>query len=41
VDLLYLQIVKRPIQDNGKAFYFLTKNSERKHEEMVNEQYRR
>jgi hypothetical protein len=41
VDLLYLQIVKKPIQDNGKAFYFLTKNSERKHEEMVNEQYRR
>jgi hypothetical protein len=41
VDLLYLQIVKRPIQDNGKAYYFLTKNSERKHEEMVNEQYRR
>jgi len=41
VDLLYLQIVKKPIQDNGKAFYFLTKNSERKHEEMVDEQYRR
>jgi hypothetical protein len=39
VDLLYLQIVKRPIQDNGKAFYFLTKNSQIKHEEMVDGQY--
>jgi hypothetical protein len=41
VDLLYLQIVKRPIQDNGKAFYFLTKNSQIKHEEMVDGQYRK
>jgi hypothetical protein len=40
-DLLYLQIVKRPIQDNGKAFYFLTKNSQIKHEEMVDGQYRK
>ena len=40
VDLLYLQIVKKPIQDNGKAFYFLTKNSQIKHEEMVDGQYR-
>jgi hypothetical protein len=39
VDLLYLQIVKKPIQDNGKAFYFLTKNSQIKHEEMVDGQY--
>jgi len=41
VDLLYLQIVKKPIQDNGKAFYFLTKNSQIKHEEMVDVQYRK
>jgi hypothetical protein len=41
VDLLYLQIVKRPIQDNGKSFYFLTKNSQIKHEEMVDGQYRK
>jgi hypothetical protein len=41
VDLLYLQIVKRPIQDNGKAFYFLTKNSQIKYEEMVDGQYRK
>jgi len=41
VDLLYLQIVKRPIQDNGKAFYFLTKNSQINHEEMVDGQYRK
>jgi hypothetical protein len=41
VDLLYLQIVKKPIQDNGKAFYFLTKNSQIKHEEMVDGQYRK
>jgi hypothetical protein len=40
-DLLYLQIVKKPIQDNGKAFYFLTKNSQIKHEEMVDGQYRK
>jgi hypothetical protein len=41
VDLLYLQIVKKPIQDNSKAFYFLTKNSQIKHEEMVDGQYRK
>jgi hypothetical protein len=41
VDLLYLQIVRKPIQDNGKAFYFLTKNSQIKHEEMVDGQYRK
>jgi hypothetical protein len=41
VDLLYLQIIKRHIQDNGKAFYFLTKNSQIKHEEMVDGQYRK
>jgi hypothetical protein len=41
VDLLYLQIIKKPINDNGKAFYFLTKNSQIKHEEMVDGQYRK
>ncbi len=41
IDMLYLKMVKKPIQDNGKAYYFLTKNSQIKHEEMVDEQYRK
>ena len=41
LDLAYQKMVKKPIQDNGKAMYNLIMNSQIKHEEMVNEQYRR
>jgi hypothetical protein len=41
LDLMFVKMVTKPIQDNGKAYYFLTKNSQIKHEEMVDEQYRK
>lgn len=41
LDLAYQRMVKKPIADNNKAMYNLIMNSQLKHEEMVNEQYRR
>lgn len=41
LDLAYQKLVKKPIQDNNKAMYNLLMNSQLKHEEMVNEQYRK
>jgi len=41
VDLLYIKMVKKPIQDNNKAYYRLIMNSQQTHEEMVDEQWRR
>jgi hypothetical protein len=41
LDLMFVKMVTKPIKDNGKAYYFLTKNSQIKHEEMVDEQYRK
>jgi hypothetical protein len=41
VDMLYVKLVKKPIQDNNKSYYNLIMNSQHKHEEMVDEQYRR
>lgn len=40
-DLLYARLIKKPIQDNNRAFYALIMGSQQKHEEMVDEQYRR
>jgi hypothetical protein len=41
LDLAYQRMVKKPIQDNGKAMYNLLMNSQIKHEEMVDGQYRK
>ena len=41
LDLAYQRMVKKPIKDNNRAMYNLIMNSQIKHEEMVNEQYRR
>ena len=41
LDLAYQRMVKKPIPDNNKAMYNLLMNSQIKHEEMINEQYRK
>lgn len=41
LDLAYQKMVKKPIKDNNRAMYNLIMNSQLKHEEMVNEQYRK
>lgn len=41
LDLAYQKMVKKPIKDNNRAMYHLIMNSQYKHEEMVNEQYRK
>ena len=41
LDLAYQRMVKKPIPDNNKAMYHLLMNSQIKHEEMINEQYRK
>jgi hypothetical protein len=41
VDMLFKQMVKKPIQDNNRSYYALIMGSQKSHEEMVNEQYRR
>ena len=41
LDLAYQQLVKKPITDNNKAMYHLIMSSQIKHEEMIDEQYRR
>jgi hypothetical protein len=41
VDMLYLKLInKKPIQDNNKSYYNLIMNSQHKHEEMVDGQYK-
>ena len=41
LDMAYQKMVKKPIKDNNRAMYNLIMNSQIKHEEMVNEQYRK
>jgi hypothetical protein len=41
IDMMYKQLIKKPIQDNNRAYYALIMNSQKTHEEMVDEQYRR
>jgi hypothetical protein len=41
LDLAYQRMVKKPIPDNNRAMYHLIMNSQRTHEEMVDEQYRK
>jgi hypothetical protein len=41
LDLAYQKMIKKPIQDNNRAMYNLIMNSQLKHEEMVDEQWRR
>jgi hypothetical protein len=41
VDLMYKKLVKKPIQDNNRAYYALIIGSQKSHEEMVDEQYRK
>jgi hypothetical protein len=41
LDLAYQKMVKKPITDNNRAMYNLIMNSQRTHEEMIDEQYRR
>jgi hypothetical protein len=41
VDMLFRNMVKKPIQDNNRSFYALIMGSQKTHEEMVDAQYRR
>ncbi len=41
VDMLFKQMVKKPIQDNNRSYYALIMGNQKKHEEMVDEQYRK
>ena len=41
IDMMYKQLIKKPIQDNNRAYYALIMGSQKTHEEMVDEQYRR
>ncbi len=41
VDMLFKNMVKKPIQDNNRSYYALIMGSQKTHEEMVDEQYRR
>ena len=41
IDMMYKKLIKKPIQDNNRAYYALIMGSQRTHEEMVDEQYRR
>ena len=41
VDLMYKKLIKKPIQDNNRAYYALIIGSQKSHEEMIDEQYRR
>jgi hypothetical protein len=41
VDMLFRNMVKKPIQDNNRSYYALIMGSQKSHEEMVDEQYRR
>jgi hypothetical protein len=41
VDMLFRNMIKKPIQDNNRSYYALIMGSQKSHEEMVDEQYRR
>jgi hypothetical protein len=41
VDMLFRNMVKKPIQDNNRSYYALIMGSQKSHEEMVDGQYRR
>ena len=41
VDMLFRNMVKKPIQDNNRSYYALIMGSQKTHEEMVDEQYRK
>lgn len=41
VDMLFMNMVKKPIQDNNRSYYALIIGSQKKHEEMIDEQYRK
>ena len=41
VDMLFRNMVKKPIQDNNRSFYALIMGSQKSHEEMVDGQYRK
>ena len=41
VDMMFKNMVKKPIQDNNRSYYALIMGSQKSHEEMVDAQYRR
>ena len=41
VDMMYKKLVKKPIQDNNRAYYALIMGSQKSHEDMVDGQYRK
>ena len=41
IDMLFKNMVKKPIQDNNRSYYALIMGSQKTHEEMVDEQYRK
>jgi hypothetical protein len=41
IDMLFRNMVKKPIQDNNRSYYALIMGSQKSHEEMVDEQYRK
>jgi hypothetical protein len=41
VDMLFKNMVKKPIQDNNRSYYALIMGSQKSHEDMVDGQYRK
>jgi hypothetical protein len=41
IDMMFKNMVKKPIQDNNRSYYALIMGSQKTHEEMVDAQYRR
>jgi hypothetical protein len=41
IDMLFKNMVKKPIQDNNRSYYALIMGSQKSHEEMVDGQYRK
>jgi hypothetical protein len=41
IDMMFKQMVKKPIQDNNRSYYALIMGSQKSHEEMVDGQYRK
>ena len=41
IDMLFRNMVKKPIQDNNRSYYALIMGSQKSHEEMVDGQYRK
>jgi hypothetical protein len=41
IDMMFKNMVKKPIQDNNRSYYALIMGSQKSHEEMVDGQYRR